>query len=84
MPRTKKAVFQANINAVKGSGARCLYQHHAGAMHKIEFSFVTENGEKYTVTMTHDAAREFLNSGISAYQALMQPLQIARNVPFGQ
>lgn len=83
MPRKPKVEFQANINAVKGSGARCLYQHHSGAMHKIEFSFIDENGKQYTVTMNHDAAREFINSSIAAYQAIMEPLRIARQVPFG-
>jgi hypothetical protein len=52
-------------------------------MHGIDFVFVTDDGEEVTVSLDYNAARDVLNSGIAAYEAIMKPLQIARNVPFG-
>lgn len=73
---------KTQFNATKGSSARAIYSHHAGMLHNLEFTFVTENGEEIVVTMNHPQAREFLNSAIAAYQATMEPLRIARDVPF--
>jgi len=81
MARKKRP--SAHYTAVNGSSARAVYQHHSGAMHNLEFTFVTEEGDAFTVTMTHGNAREFINSAIAAYEATMAPLQIAKHVPFG-
>jgi hypothetical protein len=79
----KPKVTPTNITAVSGSSARALYAHHAGMLNNLEFTFVTDSGEKFTVTMEHPHAREFIDSAIAAYQATMLPLRIARQVPFG-
>lgn len=71
-----------HYTAIRGSGARAVYAHHSGAMHNLEFTFVTPENENFTVTMDHANAREFLNSAIAAYQATMEPLRIARDIPF--
>lgn len=68
---------------MNGSSTRAVYAHHSAALHNLEFTFITDDGDAFTVTMEHANAREFLNSAIAAYQATMQPLQIARTVPFG-
>ena len=72
----------ANYTAISGTACRAVYTHHAGMLHNVEFTFVTEEGT-VVVTMPFDVARETLNAGIAAYQAIMKPLQIAQNVPFG-
>lgn len=75
----KKAI--AHYEATSGSAARAVYQHHAGAMHKIAFEFQTPQG-RVTIEMPHDVAAEMIEQGIAAYQAIQRPLKIARNVPF--
>jgi hypothetical protein len=77
----KKAPL-ATYNAIEGTVCRALYQHHAGMLNNLEFKFETEEGP-IIVVMPFEVARETLNEGIAAYQTIMQPLRIARQVPFG-
>ncbi len=51
-------------------------------LHNVEFTFKTDEGD-VVITMPFDVARETLNAGIASYQAIMRPLQIAQQVPFG-
>lgn len=74
---------RSTIRAVSGSSARTRFESGAGAMHGIDMVFITDTGEEVTIQLDHNAARDVLNSAIASYQAIMQPLQIARTVPFG-
>lgn len=74
---------KVHYTAIQGSSSRAVYAHQVGMLHNIEMTFVTAEGDEVIVTMPHEIARETINGAIAAYQATMQPLQIARNVPFG-
>lgn len=81
---TKKLRAQkVHYKAVSGTSCRAVYTHHAGMIHNIEFTFKTESGDEVIIEMPFDVARETLNAGIASYQAIMTPLQISRQVPFG-
>lgn len=71
-----------HYDALSGTACRAVYTRELGMMHNVEFTFKTEQGD-VVITMPFSVARETLNTGIAAYEAIMQPLQIARNVPFG-
>lgn len=71
-----------HYTAVEDTACRALYTHHAGMIHNIEFTFKTTDGD-VVIQMPYNVARETLNAGIASYQAIMEPLQIARQVPFG-
>lgn len=72
----------AEVQATSASAVRALYQHHSGAMHMIEFTFVTANGEELVVAMPHDIAAKLLEEGAHAYEAIQRPLRRAFKVPF--
>lgn len=74
---------QQHFNAIEGSSCRVHIMTGYGGMHGLEMTFKTDSGDDIVVTMPHHIARELLNSSIAAYGAIMQPLQIARTVPFG-
>lgn len=81
--RLKKPKATTHYDAVQGSSVRALYQGAAGAMHKIEFTFLLDNGEQVVITMEHQAAADLLESGIHAYTAIQRPLRQAIRTPFG-
>lgn len=78
----KRSKKLAEYTALSGTACRAVYTHHAGMLHNVEFTFKTEHGD-VVVTMPFEVARETLNAGIASYQAIMKPLQIAQQVPFG-
>lgn len=69
--------------AVKGSSARAKYTNHAATVHRIEMTFVTENGEEVIVDMDHEIAAEVIEQGIAAHNAIQRPIKIPRMNPFG-
>jgi hypothetical protein len=79
----KKRMPEFYYKAVEGSSARAKYTHHAATIHRIEFSFVTENGEKVIVEMDHETAAKLIEEGIAAYTAIQRPIQFPRFTPFG-
>lgn len=83
MAAQKRPKIRSQFRAVTGSACKTRFESGLGAMHGIDFVFVTDDGEEVTVSLDYNAARDVLNSGIAAYEAIMKPLQIARNVPFG-
>lgn len=72
-----------HVNAVKGSAVRAKYIAHSASMHKIEFTFVTEDNKTIVIEMEHETAAELMEQGIAAHSAIQRPIQFPRNVPFG-
>lgn len=69
--------------AVDGSSVRALFVPVTGQIHRIEMTFVTDNGEKFVFEMEHDVAAKVIEQGISAYNSIMKPLKVSRMIPFG-
>lgn len=64
--------------AVSGSSARAKYTHHAATVHRIEFTFHTENGEEVIIDMDHEIAAEVIEQGIAAHNAIQRPIKMPR------
>lgn len=79
--KEKKDILHFDISGA--SSARALYQHHSGAMHKLQFKFETSDGRILEVEMNHEIAAPFIEQAIAAYSAIQRPIQFPRNIPFG-
>lgn len=79
----KKKREKLHYRAIKGSAVRAKYTHHAGEMHTIEFTFITECDKELVIEMTHENAALVIEHGIAAYSAIQRPIKIPRVVPFG-
>ena len=80
---TKNPTPSHHYRAVDGSSVRALFVPVSGQIHRIEMTFVTEDGEKIVIEMEHDVAAKVIEQGISAYNSIMKPLKISRFNPFG-
>lgn len=71
------------FKAIRGSSVRAKYVHHAATVHRIEFTFHTDNGEEIVIEMDHEIAAEVIEQGIAAHSAIQRPIKIPRIIPFG-
>ena len=81
---SKKAKpVKKHYKAVKGSSVRAKYALHSAAIHTIEMTFETGNGEVLVIEMDHEIAANVLEQGIAAHSAIQRPIKIPRMIPFG-
>lgn len=77
-PKREKQYYKA----VKGSSVRAKYTHHAATIHRIEMTFVTDDGIELVIDMDHEIAAEVIEQGYAAYSAIQRPIKIPRVIPF--